>query len=201
MLSQKNFIIAAAIVCILLVSSVIFFVNSGGKMSPEVGTYAGESDSTLEVEEKEPTQDQKENPGDGTSESEDTEIYSFGGDGPEDDRYKQIVLKYKSRFARLESEYRGKLNSLLANARVEFERTQEDGSKFSLAKLGWDYYKRGKALEKECDAKFYDILEQMEKELRGSDLPLGIVKEVKAEYEAQKGKRQDQLMSIAKDYI
>ena len=201
MLSQRNFTIAAAIVCILLVSAVIFMVNSGGKVSPEVGTYTGESDSTSEAGEKEPSQTGNENPGDAPGDSEDLEIYSLGGDGPEDDRYKQIVLKYKSRFARLESEYRGKLNSLLANARVEFERTQEDGSKFSLAKLGWDYYKRGKALEKECDAKFYDILEQMEKELRGSDLPLGVIKEVKAEYEVQKDKRQDQLMSIAKDYI
>ncbi len=200
MLSQKKFTIAAVLVSILLVSSVIFMVNSGGKMNPEVNTYTGESDSTSEVGAKEPAQTQKENPVDGISESEDTEIYSFGGDGPEDDRYKQIVLKYKSRFARLESEYRGKLNSLLANARVEFERTQDDG-KFSLAKLGWDYYERGKALEKECDAKFNEILGQMEKELRGSDLPLGIIKEVKSEYEAQKGKRRDQLMSIAKDYI
>ncbi|WP_027364678.1 hypothetical protein [Desulfotruncus alcoholivorax] len=121
------------------------------------------------------------------------------GSGVEQEKYKAILLKYTALFSNLQSEYTGKLNNLLKRAQVDVKNS--GGQKKEVIKIAYRCITEAKALEKECDAKFYGILSDMENELKQGHFPLDVVDEAESQYRQQKKEREHYLRARATEYI
>lgn len=108
-----------------------------------------------------------------------------------------IVTKYQSSFLSLKNESIGALNSLLSQAKAELNSIPQDKKASSTLSLGVKYLNLGRALESECDSKFYALLSQMEQELKSSGLTTEAVDAAKNQYSTEKSARRKLLMSKA----
>ncbi|MBF8983002.1 hypothetical protein IZY60_05585 [Lutibacter sp. B2] len=108
-----------------------------------------------------------------------------------------IVQKYTKQFANLKSEFNGKLATLLGEAKGEYNALSDEDKMSEKFSLGLKYLKKGKALEKECDGRFYGVLDEMKKELEENEYSLDSAGTAKAEYKKQKSERRKALMKKA----
>ncbi len=109
----------------------------------------------------------------------------------------QIVSKYVNRFAALRNEYNGKLYGLLEQAKKEYlDLSQKKGKKAQFG-LALKYFKKGRALENECNKRFNKILSQMKVELKKNNLPTNSIKTAKNQYRAEKNKMRKYLVNKA----
>ena len=60
-----------------------------------------------------------------------------------------------------------------------------------------NYLNLGKKLENECDKKVYELLDQMNKELKENDLKMDSANEAEKQYKAEKSERRKQLIEKA----
>jgi len=187
-------LVIAILFCIVSVGLFLFVTNSSNPLS-NLDNYKGKANVPETTgQDREPEQSEKEE----ESLSDDAGFYANLEKEMVNDRHREVALKYKSRFARLQSEYQGKLNNLLASAKADLK---ENDSKASLVKLAYNYLKKGQAMEKECDNRFYTILNEMKQELRQENLPMDLAREAEREYKSQKSQRRGHLLSVAKEYI
>lgn len=196
MKKTKKILFIVAALFFAAVVGVIVFINNSSPLS-SLNDYRG---PVIDIEEGDPNQSAGEGGGSNSWSGD----LGFNMDLDKDivnDRHRQIALKYKSLFAKLQSEYQAELNNMLKSAKADLERAQKDESAASLAKLALHYLNRGRAMEKECDKRFYSQLKDMEKELRRENMPTGLVGAAEKEYKRMKAQRKEDLMSIAKGYI
>jgi len=118
-----------------------------------------------------------------------------------DQLQKQIEGSYTTQLRNLAEGYEGKLNSLVSEAHNELESDKQEGKKVPVLALYDKYYSEGNALEKQCDAQFYPLLNQFEAVLQQNNLPLDTALRAKQEYEYAKANRKKELLSAATKII
>jgi len=111
-------------------------------------------------------------------------------------RYSQITSKYKSDLISLQEEFDVKLSQLISSARRDYQQDDQKNSA-SVLKLTERYISAGKALEADCDSRFYNKLAAMEMELKANNLPTGVVEQTKNSYIILKNERRRQLIDKA----
>ena len=89
------------------------------------------------------------------------------------------------------------MNGLVSEAFSEFQSDQKQGNDAAAATLAFKYMSEGSALEKQCDAQFYSLLDEYEADLRKNNLPLDTAIKAKQEYESAKVNRQKEIISAA----
>ncbi|TEB15095.1 hypothetical protein Psfp_02414 [Pelotomaculum sp. FP] len=107
----------------------------------------------------------------------------------------QIEQKYTARLQSTGSSYEGRLNSLLASAVADYQAAKKADPNADITPLTNKYYAAGQALEAECDAKMYAILDAFENELRANSLPVDAAVRARAAYDAAKSDRAGQILS------
>jgi hypothetical protein len=113
----------------------------------------------------------------------------------------QIDDYYTARLQSLGESYEGKLNGLVNEAFSEYQSDKKQGNDISVATLAFKYISEGSALEKQCDAQFYPLLDEYEADLRKNNLPLDTAIKAKQEYESSKVNRKKELLSAAAKMI
>jgi hypothetical protein len=113
----------------------------------------------------------------------------------------QIDDYYTARLQSLGESYEGKLNGLVNEAFSEYQSDKKQGNDISVATLAFKYISEGSALEKQCDAQFYPLLDEYEADLRKNNLPLDTAIKAKQEYESSKVNREKELLSAAAKMI
>jgi hypothetical protein len=135
-----------------------------------------------------------------------TTMNNSGGDAglPEDSAQlsrdqlqQQIDDYYGTRLQNLAEGYESRLNGLVSEAFSEFQSDQKQGNDAAAATLAFKYMSEGSALEKQCDAQFYSLLDEYEADLRKNNLPLDTAIKAKQEYESAKVNRQKEIISAA----
>ena len=121
------------------------------------------------------------------------------GINADQEKYKAILLKYSALFSNLQSEYTGKLNNLLQRAQADVKNSE--GQRKEIIKIAYRCITEARDLEKECDAKFYGTLGDMENELKQGHFPLAVVDEAKRQYQQQKKEREGYLKARATEYL
>ena len=116
-------------------------------------------------------------------------------------KYEQISNKYKSKLIALNGEYEGRISGLLSSAQAEFNSQKSSGSQSGAIALAKKYTSAAKVLEGECDKKVYAVINQMEGELKGNNLPTAVVGQVRAGYEVTKNERRKFYMGKALKYL
>lgn len=111
-------------------------------------------------------------------------------------RYSQITSKYRTDLISLQSEFDVKLSQLISSASRDYQQGGQKNSA-SVLKLTERYISAGKALEADCDSRFYNTLAAMEMELKANNLPTGVVEQAKSSYIILKNERRKQLISRA----
>lgn len=107
----------------------------------------------------------------------------------------QIEQTHISRLQALASGYEAKLNGLVTTAFNEINAAKKADPKADITPLVNKYYSAGKALEAECDSKFYAMLAAFESELRANSFPLDAAANAKETYEARKSARSGQVIT------
>ncbi|TEB08149.1 hypothetical protein Psch_01704 [Pelotomaculum schinkii] len=107
----------------------------------------------------------------------------------------QIEQKYTARLQSTGSSYESRLNSLLASAAGDYQAAKKADPNAGITPLTNKYYAAGQALEAECDAKMYAILDAFENELRANSLPVDAAVRARAAYDAAKSDRAGQILS------
>lgn len=110
----------------------------------------------------------------------------------------QFEQYYISKVQSLAYGYEIKLNSLVSSAVIDLKTTRKDNPKADIGPLAEKYISAGRALEAECDAQVYSLLEEFEKELRSKDFPADAAVKAREAYEAGKKDRAEQLLTIGK---
>lgn len=110
---------------------------------------------------------------------------------------KKIETKYLVVFNQLKVRFEGALNELLQQGMNEYTMLKKKKKNFSKIKLGAKYIKRGRALEKQCDAEFDMILAQMQQELISNSIDSDLCKKAKKQYNDEKKERQQMLLEKA----
>lgn len=108
-----------------------------------------------------------------------------------------IVKKHTELFTNLKNEYEIKINEFIEKGKTEYLSLSEEERKKQKLKLGIKYLKLGRALESECDEKFYGLLDQMKKELKENDLKMDSADEAEKQYKTEKSERRKQLLEKA----
>jgi hypothetical protein len=103
-----------------------------------------------------------------------------------DQLQQQIDDYYSARLQNLAGGYESKLNGLVGEAFFEYQSDKKQGNDISLTTLAFKYISEGSALEKQCDAQFYPLLDEFEADLRKNNLPLDTAITAKQEYESAK---------------
>ncbi|WP_432662639.1 hypothetical protein R9X47_19140 [Wukongibacter baidiensis] len=109
----------------------------------------------------------------------------------------KIVKKYTGLFENLRTEYEGKIDNLLKQAKSEYCALSDEGKAKQKFKLGIKYLKLGRNLEGECDRRFYSLLEKMKVELKANNLESNAVNEAEKQYKSEKSGRQKELFKKA----
>lgn len=194
---NKPVIFIACALCVIVISLVLFLSNVGPGGSTLTRDYHGITNSTEEQGSAAPPESMQEGkdinllPG--------SRDLSEIGDSLQQDKYQAILLKYSAMFSKLQSEYTGKLNNLLKRAQLDIQNS--GGQNKEIIKISYQYLKEARALEKECDTKFYSILSDMKKELKQEHFPQDVVDEAETQYKQQKKERERYLSTKALAYI
>ena len=109
----------------------------------------------------------------------------------------QIELNYISQLQTIASGYESRLNALAAAAAKEYKAAIEADPGADITPIAGRYYAEGKALEAECDARVYPLLEAFEGELRANSFPIDKAVQARETYEARKSARAGELISVS----
>lgn len=115
---------------------------------------------------------------------------------PNKETYVTILSKYNDKFASLQSDYEGKLNSLVVEGYNDYK-----SGHISNSKLASKYIAQGRTMEKESDEKVNALLKEMERDLKANGLDTSIVKDVKNYYYEYKEMRRGEIMAKAKKAV
>lgn len=118
-----------------------------------------------------------------------------------DQLQQQIDDYYTARLQNLAASYESRLNGLISEAFNEYQSDKNQGKDVSVAAMAFKYMSEGNALEKQCDAQFYPLLDEFEADLRKNNLPLDAAIKAKQEYESAKVNRKKELLSAAAKMI
>lgn len=113
----------------------------------------------------------------------------------------QIDDYYTARLQNLAASYESRLNGLVSEAFNEYQSDKNQGKDVSVVAMAFKYMSEGNALEKQCDAQFYPLLDEFEADLRKNNLPLDAAIKAKQEYESAKVNRKKELLSAAAKMI
>ena len=117
------------------------------------------------------------------------------------DKEKEIDEYYTQKLRTVASGYQQQLNSLVAAGWSEYEKVRANKEEKTLIGLARKYLSAGHALEAQCDAEFYPILDEYKAELKKNSLPLNAAVNAGREYESSKAARKKQILSSAAKYI
>lgn len=109
----------------------------------------------------------------------------------------RIELNYISRLQTIASGYESRLNDLAAAAAKEYKAAIEADPGADISPIAGRYYADGKALEAECDARVYPLLEAFESELKANSFPIDKAVQARETYEARKSARAGELYSVS----
>ncbi|MDD2212553.1 MAG: hypothetical protein PHV56_06280 [Clostridia bacterium] len=101
----------------------------------------------------------------------------------------QLELQYISQLQSIASGYEAKLNALVATAASEYKSVKNADPNADLTPLASKYFAAGKALEAECDAQMYPLLEAFENDLGANSFPVDKAVQARETYEASKSAR------------
>jgi len=132
--------------------------------------------------------------GNGTINNRDPEAPA-GGASTSNPLQVQIEQKYTQKLQSVGGSYEGRLNGLIATAISDYQAAKNADPNADITPLVNKYYAEGQALQAECDAKVYAILDEFENELRANSLPTDAALNARATYEAAKSERARQLLS------
>lgn len=107
-----------------------------------------------------------------------------------------IKAKYYPRFDRLRNEATARLDQLAANGYAEYKQSRATG-KPSFQDLAAKYLGAGKQLEQGVNSVFYDLLGQMQTELKQAGLSQNLAKQAEQEYKASIQQKKSELLSKA----
>jgi len=110
---------------------------------------------------------------------------------------KEIEARYGALLLATASTYEGKLNNLIASGWNEYRASKNRGSNISALLLARKYIPAGYALEAECDAHFYAVLDNFKAELKRNSLPTTAAELAAKEYEKAKTARKKQILAKA----
>ncbi|MFA5384768.1 MAG: hypothetical protein WC364_08920 [Eubacteriales bacterium] len=117
------------------------------------------------------------------------------------DKEKEIQAYYTKKLVAVASGYQQKLNSLVAAGWSEYEKVRKNEAEESLISLARKYLSAGHALEAQCDAEFYPILDEYKAELEKNSLSQAAAVNAGREYKNAKAARKKQVLSSAAKYI
>lgn len=109
----------------------------------------------------------------------------------------QIESYYIARLRNLTGGYEGRLNGLVGEAFNEYRSAKKQGRKISVPAMAGKYISQGTALEKQCDAQFYQSLDEFKAELQRNNLPLDTAIRAQQEYEYAKASRKREILAAA----
>jgi len=109
-----------------------------------------------------------------------------------------IVEKYEPRFDALENQIEADLRALFNSALKEYE--QGSGGLLFQLQLVNKYMREIQKVEDSADAAFYNILEEMEKELKSHGLPTDIIAGLEEDYKKDKQAKKRELTDFLKDW-
>ncbi|MCF6463747.1 hypothetical protein [Clostridium sp. Cult1] len=108
----------------------------------------------------------------------------------EDELFLEIAAKYNTEFEALRTEFEGQLDIMVKEGYDEYK-----NGNISKIKLANKYMYMSKELEKESDAKFNQVLKEMEQELKDNGLDTNITKEVSSYYKNYKEKKKMDILA------
>ena len=98
----------------------------------------------------------------------------------------------------LQSEYNGKLNALVGQAKAEYVRLRASNSKVNAKDLASKYIAKGNSLEAQCDARVYAAIAYAENQLRFYNYKSTVAREAREQYVQVKAQRRKSLMNSIK---
>jgi|LSQX01.3.fsa_nt_gb hypothetical protein len=163
----------------------------------------GKVDDDTDLSSVEETSQITDDPNEDTDDNED-----FKGSSPGNDTSKTIpvtpqeheqliVDKYTAKFYALRNVALSNINSLISQALNEYNNTSDNKKSSEKVSLGYKYLRLGRSLEKEIDAKFNSILNDMRSELKKYNLPTSSVNEAQKTYDVEKSERRSYLIDKA----
>ncbi len=114
-----------------------------------------------------------------------------------DQLQQQIDDYYTAKLNNLAESYENQLNALVGEAMSEYQADKQQGNNAAIFALAGKYYSEGSALEKQCDAQFYSLLDEYKAQLRKNNLSLDTANRDQQEYESAKAAREKELLSEA----
>ncbi len=119
---------------------------------------------------------------------------------PEQTSPEEIVERYEHKFESLEERAHERLEDLFEKAMADYHQQKAEGT-FDRFKFVNKYIQAGRLLEKQVDAVFYALLEQMETELKQEDLPTDVVDEAEEKYEEAKKEQHRELFGRMREKL
>ncbi len=153
---------------------------------------SGSKQESTQSENKNQTTDKTENTDRNNTENTQSSSAQNGADSGS--AQSQDSAQLKKLFARvylLRSNFTGRLNSLIAQAKAEISSPEAEGNALSIANK---YYGMGTALEGECDAQMYSLLSQINDELVRTGGDTSVVSQIKTAYQNEKSLTKSALM-------
>lgn len=105
-----------------------------------------------------------------------------------------IREQYFQSFTQLQNVALSRIDTLVQLAKDEYKKKKNEKG-FSKIDLASKYMSAGNKLQAEVDKVFYQVLEQMKKDLQANDLPLDLAKEAEKEYKRRIEEKKEELMS------
>ncbi len=118
--------------------------------------------------------------------------FSVTGDYADD--LEGIIAKYEPVFESLQETAEERLEELYQLAIAEYHQKKAAGT-FDRFQLANKYLQAGQLLENTVDNAFYDLLENMEIELKHKNLPTEIVSEIEATYKETKQDKKEEIFN------
>lgn len=134
----------------------------------------------------------------GTEETEpESKPGSNGNSSSEPVTLESIIDKYEPRFQALEDNITAELKTLFNAALKEFE---QGGGPLQQLQLANKYMGKIQEIEKQADASFYNLLEEMEHELLGHGLPTEVITEIEEDYKKEKQAKKRELTNFISEW-
>ena len=102
---------------------------------------------------------------------------------------------FRTKMAALQSEYNGRVNALIAQAKSEYVRARQENKKISTSALAQKYIGLAGGVEAECDARAYAAIAYTENELSRYGYDTGITEDAREAYQQAKSQRKKELLS------
>ncbi len=128
----------------------------------------------------------------------DFSMFSVADDNAED--LEGIMAKYEPVFESLQDTAEERLEELYQFAITEYHEEKEAGT-YDRFQLTNKYLQAGQLLERTVDQAFYNLLENMEKELKHKELPTDIVFEIEKTYKEAKQEKKENIFDRLREQL